>query len=395
MGDSVLDNFFWLETPSRPLRVQLQETLGKSRDAKVRQLQVVNLAVDQMTTFDFEERSASANPWDVYAQAREKVDFEAEEDKKYMVDQDGIIRSVKNLKSLNNVRWVILSLGGNDVYLNSGVKTRLINSLVPGSEGVRKEVAKEFGARLKKVAEQVQKAAPDATLVLVVPYQPHEEFSLLAGAPINDEGARIYGDFLGDGARGLERQLLPDLVTPMVTEILTLAQDLDCPVIDLSQTFDSSMEEHYGTGEIGRVNSLGTPWSGAEPSDVSSNFIAQLIANAIAQGKKTVLYSGNPRQEERGWSLRVKEEVNDWILAEDYRFGGKTRSRLSSKPGKPMFQLDAFQSFALGAGLVIAINSALLLQGNNPLFFDRSEFEQQLKSQGLKVPASTTSTASK
>ena len=27
-----------------------------------------------------------------------------------------------------------------DVYLNSGVKTRLINSLVPGSEGVRKEV---------------------------------------------------------------------------------------------------------------------------------------------------------------------------------------------------------------------------------------------------------------
>ena len=31
-----------------------------------------------------------------------------------------------------------------DVYLNSGVKTRLINSLVPGSEGVRKEVG---GAR--------------------------------------------------------------------------------------------------------------------------------------------------------------------------------------------------------------------------------------------------------
>ena len=32
------------------------------------------------------------------------------------------------------------------------------------------------------------------------------------------------------------------------------------------------------------------------------------------------------------------EEVNDWILAEDYRFGGKTRSRLSSKPGRMQWQ---------------------------------------------------------
>ena len=30
-------------------------------------------------------------------------------------------------------------------------------------------------------------------------------------------------------------------------------------------------QEHYGTGEIGRVNSLGTPWSGAEPSDVRNS----------------------------------------------------------------------------------------------------------------------------
>eukprot|EP00913_Durusdinium_trenchii_P030811 g28856.t1 len=34
MGDSVLDNFFWLQTPTRHLRVQLQEQLAKSRNAK-------------------------------------------------------------------------------------------------------------------------------------------------------------------------------------------------------------------------------------------------------------------------------------------------------------------------------------------------------------------------
>ena len=30
-------------------------------------------------------------------------------------------------------------------------------------------------------------------------------------------------------------------------------------------------QEHYGTGEIGRVNSLGTAWSGAEPSDAGAS----------------------------------------------------------------------------------------------------------------------------
>ena len=32
---------------------------------------------------------------------------------------------------------------------------------------------------------------------------------------------------MGDGARGLERQLLPDLVTPMVTERLLVASMLE------------------------------------------------------------------------------------------------------------------------------------------------------------------------
>lgn len=35
------------------------------------------------------------------------------EDKEYLVDDDGVIRSIENLRQLQNVKWVVLSLGGN------------------------------------------------------------------------------------------------------------------------------------------------------------------------------------------------------------------------------------------------------------------------------------------
>lgn len=398
MGDSVLDNFFWLQTPTRHLRVQLQEQLAKSRNAKVKQLQCVNLAVDQMTTFDFVERKPQENPWETYAKARKLVAFEDDEDKEYVVDSDGVIRSVENLRRLEDVKWVVLSLGGNDVYLNAEVKGKLLSSLLPNAEGKRKEVAQEFAKRLKAVLEQVKEAAPEASVILVVPYQPHQEFSLVMGAPINDEGQRIYGDVLGDGTRVLERGLLPDLVNPMVTEMLNLGREMGCPIIDLSQTLDPTNEEHYGTGEIGKVNELGTPWSGAEPSDVSSDFTAQLLAHAIAAGAKSSVYRGLPRREVKGWSMAVKEEENDWIFEKDYRFGGKpvssTVSRKKQGGGKPLFQLGNVESFLLGAGVILLINLVLIAQGGNPLGFDRAEFERQLESQGLKAKTKTTSSLS-
>ena len=75
--------------------------------------------------------SFQANPWDVYAAARKKVAFEEDEDsdsstldgkpqdKKYVVDSDGSIRSVENLRKLSDVKWVVLSLGGNEAYFDA------------------------------------------------------------------------------------------------------------------------------------------------------------------------------------------------------------------------------------------------------------------------------------
>jgi len=166
LGDSVLDNFYWLKTPSRHLRVQLEEELPG--------LTCVNLAVDQMTTFDFEERKPESNSWEPYAKARLKVDFSSEQDREYRLDDDGAIRSAKNLASVKDVSWCVLSIGGNDVYLNASVQMNLLSSLTPAFAGRRQEVAEEFGGRLRGIVASIRKVAPSAALVLVVPYQPHK-----------------------------------------------------------------------------------------------------------------------------------------------------------------------------------------------------------------------------
>lgn len=399
VGDSVLDNFYWLQSPERPLRKQLEDVLRTSSQAELKKLSCVNLAVDQMTTFDFVERRAESNSWRPFAEARRRAGFLDDQDKEYRTDDDGsVIRSVENLRRLNGVRWVVLSLGGNDVYLNKEVQSKLLFSMLPTLESNRQEVAEEFGKRYRAIVEDIRKAAPEAQLILVVPYQPHQDFSLLLGAPpINDKGERMFGDLQGDFARAVERQNLADVVTPLVKEIMVTGQELGCPVIDLSQTLDPECEAHYGTGQIGSVNRLGVPWSGAEPSDVSSGFIATLLAHAIKAGPKSVLYRGLPRQGDSGWSIRIKEEANDWMLAQDYRFGGNTKKAAAarSQPEQAKAkELDSLASFAVGVALVLLLNIPRILQGQDPLFFDRPSVENEMKEVSVDEAKEAKKTAS-
>jgi len=334
------------------------------------------LAVDQMTTFDLEDRRSESNSWAAYAEGRRRVKFEDEQDREYQVDSDGVIRSVENLRSLENVSAVVLSIGGNDVYLNSSVQSSLAMSLLPSMEEKRQEVAVAFGARLRKIVKSVQKAAAGARIILVIPYQPHNEFSLVMGAPINADGERVVGDVLGDFGRIFERENLSNLVTPMVKEMLAVARETGCPVVDLSQTLDPDNEEHYGTGRIGQVNELGVPWSGAEPSDVSSGFIADLLLHALSKSQKSVIYIGTPRQEGEGkWSLQVKEEPNDVLQAEDYCFGGRDRSKSVAAQKE---ETDSKNLLWFGIGVVgaLAVNAASFLSTGDVIGLDRKEYEK-------------------
>ncbi|CAK0856361.1 unnamed protein product, partial [Prorocentrum cordatum] len=375
LGDSVFDNFYWLQTPKRHLRVQLQELLRK----RGRQEEVVNLAVDQMTTFDFEERSMKKNPWDVYLTARTQVDFDDEQDRTYPVAKDGFIRSVASLKRLKNVQWALISIGGNDVLLNPFVQSTLTTSLLPGQGGNREKVANEFSARLRGLVQSVRMAQPDASIALVVPYRPHLEHSLVFGAPVNADGEKVSGDVVGDIARGLERQYLSTLVTPMAREILAVGREFGCPVVDLSKTFDPTEEQHYGTGKIGNVNELGVAWSGAEPSDVGSAFISELLARVVQDGPpvEPTIYSGRPERKSNGWSLMVKSQPNDPMELDTYQFGP-----VQGQAGAPS-QSDATSLwFSIGVAIAVLVNGASLLDA---LVFSRDEFEAELSSNKVQV----------
>jgi len=382
MGDSVLDNFYWLKTPKRPLRVQLQEALKASSSKALKASSCVNLAVDQMTTFDLAERDPFWNAWEPYAQARRNVGFDDKEDLEYKADEDGKIRSVKLLEGMQNVAAVVLSVGGNDVYLKKDIQADLAYSLVPGFEGNRQKVAKEFGIRYREIVESVRAAAPGAKLVLVIPYRPHQDFSIVTGAPdIDAEGAKVE-DAFGSVGRSFETRFLPEMVTPMVREILAVGREVGCPVIDLSRTLKIDEESHYGTGRIGETNELGAPWSGAEPSDISTKFIARLIEHALSNEQEAMLYWGDAKHPGgKNWQMTVRQDNNDYILAEDYKFGGGIMKKVVKGPTEEEVAEANPYWFAIGILATLLLSAQSLMNGGDVVGFERDGFEAVLQQQ--------------
>jgi hypothetical protein len=175
MGDSVLDNFYWLVNHKNHLRVIIDEMLRPSHCC-------VNLAVDQMTTFDFVKRDPSRNSWGGYESARSYMFADSKEpsDKtyKHLVAEDGCIHSIENLKKLENVTHVVVSIGGNDVYLTPSVQIALAKSLVPTQSHIREKIGAEFGQRVEAIVDQIAKAAPNALIVPVIVYHPHNQFPI-------------------------------------------------------------------------------------------------------------------------------------------------------------------------------------------------------------------------
>merc|ERR1711998_823304 len=98
------------------------------------------------------------------------------------------------------------------------------------------------------------------------------------------------GGFLAKGAQSI---FLKHLVTPMARQFLIIAQERCLPVLDLSRTFDPHDITHYGC--MDEEGSQDTWWSGAEPSDISQTFIADLVVHVLKtwnREKGSVVYSG-------------------------------------------------------------------------------------------------------
>ena len=263
LGDSVLDNFFWLDNPRRSLRLVLEERL-QSED-----IHCLNFAVDQMSTFDFLDRGKE-NGWKQYQSYREAVHPAADDplDRdgyKHLQGPDGRIRSAANVSYLENVQYEVISCGGNDIYLNAGIQTALITSLLPFCDK-RSKVAAAMAERMDTCLSELSRVSPSKRILMIC-YHPHHGFSIsgMTGC-------------VGGLACSVQRTQLSWMVTPAIQGLLTLAMQKGYDVIDLSQTFDPTNVRHYGN-----MNQEDPNWSGAEPSDVSQEFMATLISHAMKE----------------------------------------------------------------------------------------------------------------
>jgi len=295
------------------------------QDSEFKDFRCVNLAVDQMTTFDFLKREPARNGWRQYENARIKTNFTDPQDQGYYVSEDGNIYPVEQLKQLKNVRYVLVSVGGNDVYLRPEVQVALGRSLLPLQSYARSRVAEQFGSRVRTIMAAVQAAVPDAVVIPVIVYHPAYKFSLL----------EINEGITGWVLQTFQRLLLSYLVSPMSRQIITYARDHKLPVIDISRTFNPKVPEHYGSGGPGRQGPFAY-WSGAEPSNVSTPFIARLALTVMkdfkAGASNSVVYYG---ETEGNNMVGVMAENNIGAYPVLFKFGAR-QWRLRLLYGRPV-----------------------------------------------------------
>lgn len=298
MGDSILDNSVWLKDPTKDLKHQLQDAMGKD-------FEIVNLAVDQMSTHDLEKRESHVNPWSQYEYARKKV-FGNEEGK-YPVAKDGNIYSLQNLANLTNVHMVIVSIGGNDLYLDPNMQLTLVKSLIPFKSGLRDVEVEKFSKRYKDLMHKISNIVPYAIIMPVIPYHPHYDFPLFQlpyKASKFKKWALLKSQYL----------FLSKLVTPMVKEILSINLALGSNgmhtmhIMDLSKTFDPKNQTHYGS----ESKSFPSGWSGAEPSIITIQYMVQMIARIL--DKDVSSYS----QTNTIWRDRVTNELVEKPITIEY-----------------------------------------------------------------------------
>ncbi|CAM9159586.1 unnamed protein product, partial [Hapterophycus canaliculatus] len=227
VGDSVLDDHYWLDRPADDVRAQTERTLKLAYPD--RSVRVDNFAVDESTTICvLRGREPAAH----YRNGRKKAKMEP-----YPVGEDGVVRPLQLLRKTKPTH-VVLSIGGNDARIrflqsrNPDVITELM-------------ITDGFVANLRRVIETIR-AEITPNIILVYVFMPEFKTApLLHMLP----PARI----------------LQHLLVNFSKFFIELAVEFRLPIIDLSRTFDPTDKNHYGTTPI-------------EPSNVSGQFIADLIA---------------------------------------------------------------------------------------------------------------------
>jgi len=231
MGDSVLDDFYWLEDKKQDVRQQIADLYGG-------QVPVTNLAVDESRSSDVLN---GMRPGAVYSRARKQEALDP-----YPVDGKRrgkvfplqiVQRMLKNGEMETDVDddaikpTVVLSVGGNDVraMLHDFSQQALMQGMA------------KLEQNTERIVQKLQ--AMQLNVVIVICYEPFHDF------------APMYG---------LRREQLLQVINLGATQMFSLCAKHALPVIDLSRTFDPFDRTHYGSTSI-------------EPSNKSGQFIADLV----------------------------------------------------------------------------------------------------------------------
>jgi hypothetical protein len=196
LGDSVLDNFFWLNDQEKDLTYDLG-TLG---------YRVCNLAVDESRLSNV---VGSIVPNEIYRNSRRYP---------YPCNDEGVMEPLKLLKPCD---IVVLSVGGNDFRSNLGNLIFGIDKFL--SMIINPDFIKTFDGLLSTLKSRAKK------VILVC----------------------VYAPYLGAGS---QYQLMASFKDSVYDKIRIFLQYLckrhNIALLDLSRTFNPYDRSHYGTTEI-------------------------------------------------------------------------------------------------------------------------------------------------
>ncbi|CAH6419689.1 Hypothetical protein HVR_LOCUS765 [uncultured virus] len=233
VGDSILDNFYWLTNKEQDLRKELAD-LGFT---------VYNYAVDESTVKDIIH---GITPKDIYKNSRSypyPVDSEGKLCPLRLLEQRGtsftpVYGGIKPLNFDISVpeNMIVLSIGGNNFQV--GV-TKVILGIDYFFNSV---VTKEFIADYENLVEKLRKVSSKVILI------------------------SMYLPFLGPGSSyGVFSKFAEPVMNRWRPFLESVAKKYNIPILDLSRTFNSYRRDHYGTSDI-------------EPSNVSNSCMAKCLA---------------------------------------------------------------------------------------------------------------------
>lgn len=100
VGDSVLDDHFWLDRPDEDVRAQAEKSLRQTYPS--RNIEVLNFAVDEFTVSCVLRGRAPAG---VYKRGRRNANMEP-----YPMDKDGVVRPLNLLRKAKPTHVVSIHL---------------------------------------------------------------------------------------------------------------------------------------------------------------------------------------------------------------------------------------------------------------------------------------------